>query len=375
MTEPNKEVENVEPDSQVSDKDIDTVVGEAAEIELESKTAERLEQAFSAEEVDPTPEPDEGESEEKPAEETDPTPKEEEEEEVEEVKDEGVVKKDTDETPPISDAYRRAATHRGWTDEEIDALHESNPDLCDKTLSRVYEEVNRASKDFAAIGRQRKEQEVKVEAPATTLVPAPAPPTTAIDMTKLREDVGPDDPVVEAIELMQKQIEAAQSETAQFKAELQQQRIEQPQQVSAAVERERQALGQQIDTYFTGESKLYGDFYGAVAKEDKDWGNLTPGQIANRVAVVEMADQIVMGATTLGREMDFAEGLQLAHMSVSAPLRERVAREKITKEVTKRSKSLTLKPSAATKQEGKATDSKEGLESVTAQRLNKIKWR
>ncbi len=62
-------------------------------------------------------------------------------------------------------------------------------------------------------------------------------------------------------------------------------------------------------------------------------------------------------------------------MSVSAPLRERVAREKITKEVTKRSKSLTLKPSAATKQEGKATDSKEGLESVTAQRLNKIKWR
>jgi len=124
-------------------------------------------------------------------------------------------------------------------------------------------------------------------------------------MTKLREDVGPDDPVVEAIELMQKQIEAAQSETAQFKAELQQQRIEQPQQVSAAVERERQALGQQIDTYFTGESKLYGDFYGAVAKEDKDWGNLTPGQIANRVAVVEMADQIVMGATTLGREMDF----------------------------------------------------------------------
>jgi len=119
MTEPNKEVENVEPDSQVSDKDIDTVVGEAAEIELESKTAERLEQAFSAEEVDPTPEPDESESEEKPAEETDSTP--EEKEEVEEVKDEGVVKEDTDETSPISDAYRRAATHRRRTDEENDA--------------------------------------------------------------------------------------------------------------------------------------------------------------------------------------------------------------------------------------------------------------
>ena len=369
-------------DGEQLDGDIEAVVDETAEIELEAVIAKGLEEASLAEPTESTPEPKEKEE---PAEEEESTPKKEEEEESEAKKDEEVNDKDedaldkgtdeSDETPPISDAYRRAAIHRGWTDEEVDELYKSNPELCEKTLAKVHEEVNRASKDFAAIGRARKEQANKTEQIVQPQPVVPEQPVaSAIDLTKLRDQYGADDPMITVVEAIQQRAIAAEQATATLRAELAQQRTEQPQQVSAAVERERQALGQQINTFFNDEAaKLYDDFYGTVEKGANWDDTLIPGQVANRIAVIEMADQIFAGAESLGRAIEFEEAMQLAHMSVSAPMKERVVRERITKEVTKRGKTLTLKPSSAAKPEGK-DDTEAGRVERTAQRLAKVKW-
>ncbi|KKM16190.1 hypothetical protein LCGC14_1688330 [marine sediment metagenome] len=376
--------DNRPKDGEQLDGDIEAVVDETAEIELEAVIAKKLEEASLAEPTESTPEVKVKylDDEEKPAEEDDSTPEKDEErgatkdEEVKD-KDEDALDKGTnesDETPPISDAYRRAAIHRGWTDEEVDELYKSNPELCEKTLAKVHEEVNRASKDFAAIGRGIKEQATKAEQivqPAVQPVAPVQPVAAAIDLTKLRDRYGADDPMITVVEAMQQRAVAAEQATATLKAELEQQRTEQPQQVSAAVERERQALGQQINTFFNDEAaKLYNDFYGTVEK-GANWNDtLIPGQVANRWAVVEMADQIFAGAESLGRAIEFEEAMQLAHMSVSAPMKERVVREQITKDVTKRSKSLTLKPSTTTKAEA-TTKTEAGLVDIIAKKMAK----
>ena len=61
----------------------------------------------------------------------------------------------------------------------------------------------------------------------------------------------------------------------------------------------------------------YEDFYGTLPKDAVIWDSLSPGQKMNRWAVVEMMDQMIVGATTLGREMKIDEALNLAHLSVT----------------------------------------------------------
>ncbi len=94
--------------------------------------------------------------------------------------------------------------------------------------------------------------------------------------------------------------------------------------------------------------EVYGDFYGKVGDESMfDWSALPPGQLANRRALVDLADQIIAGHELQGKSISTAEGLQLAHMVITEPIREQVIREQISSSVKKRSKGVTLKPSGS----------------------------
>ena len=67
---------------------------------------------------------------------------------------------------------------------------------------------------------------------------------------------------------------------------------------------------------------MYDDFYGALSKDAKNWDTLTQDQKVNRWNVLQMADQMFIGATSQGRDMDVNEALTLAHLSVSETMRE-----------------------------------------------------
>ncbi len=118
------------------------------------------------------------------------------------------------------------------------------------------------------------------------------------------------------------------------------------------------AIAQQLHTFFTGkELEAYKDFYGFPdEKNPYDWSGTTPGQVANRQAVIQEADAIIAGHELQGKQISVAEALEKAHLRVSAPIAEKVIREKIIKEVKKRSKGITLKPS---NRENKIPDTKE----------------
>ncbi|NIV16171.1 MAG: hypothetical protein GWN62_34405, partial [Aliifodinibius sp.] len=102
-----------------------------------------------------------------------------------------------------------------------------------------------------------------------------------------------------------------------------------------------------LHTFFTGKDlDSYKDFYGLPdEKNPYDWSKTTPGQAANRKAVIDEADAIITGYEFQGKQISVAEALEKAHLRVSAPIAERVIREKILSEVKKRSKGVTLKPS------------------------------
>lgn len=367
-----------------------------AEKELLETTEERLEKTFVTGEklempAEPSDEDDDSTPEEEPAEESDdedgPTQAEKKEEakleaeqkdkEVEpEAKDEDADKGDEEESvPQLSDAYCRAAIHRGWTEKEIDDLYKENPELCVRTLGRIYEGVNRSTRDFAAIGRALKLQEttkreVESDKPENK---SGESEFKGVDVEKLRAD-NPDDPLVDVIAGLNQQNKILYDNANKTRSV---QATDQPsgltQEQIRATEKEAAAIEQQIETFFeSDELKKYGDFYGGVSKDDTDWNSLTPGQKMNRWTVVEMMDQMIAGAQVHGRKMEIGEAMNLAHLSVTEPIREKVIREQIKSDVTKRSKSLSLKPSSAAQPESTKPQTPQELEAVTEQRLRKV---
>jgi hypothetical protein len=72
----------------------------------------------------------------------------------------------------------------------------------------------------------------------------------------------------------------------------------------------------------------------------------TPEQAKMVEKVLETADALIAGAAFQGRQLDVNEALVLAHDSVASSVKETVIRDAIRKDVTKRGKGITLKPTA-----------------------------
>lgn len=360
-----------------------------AEAKLEEKTKERLEAVMSGEEL---PEEKPAEGSEKP---DDSTPKESAEEpekkddSTPESKGEGVdegskdadKEKDADEekeTPQLSDAYYRAAIHRGMKPEEIEKFYKDNPELCVQTLGNIYEAVKRSSEEFAEHGRIAKVQaKAKVEAKAKPAAEEKKSEFKGVDFEVLKKaDIDPE--AMAIIEAMNQQNELMFNEVRELKETRSVQEPDQPsgitQEQIRVANREVAVIEQQIENFFKQDDlKGYKDFYGEIPKDAADWDALTPGQKANRWAVIEMMDDMLVGAKVHNRDMKLEKAMELAHLNVSDTIREKVIRENLKAGVTKRSKSLTLKPSGTAKSGGdvKPQTEKELL-TVTSQRLSKL---
>lgn len=276
---------------------------------------------------------------------------------------------DKDEAKQLPDAYYRAAIHRGWTGEEVNDFFKTNPELCLRTLAKVYGEVNQASKDFAFLGRAKKEQ----TAPAKTEVAAKPVETVkpAIDVEALRRQY-PDDPIVDMVAALSEQNSRLMKEVEKVGPALQPSESAQPA-LDAARQAQADAICKQIEGFFSdADMKQYEDFYGKLPSANAQWNTLMPGQHANRWAVVEMMDHIITGAKEHGREINMGDALRMAHLSISEPIREKVIRETIKQDVEKRNKNITLRPSGSTLGVDEKTNTSEGLVSATEKRLRNV---
>jgi len=242
------------------------------------------------------------------------------------------------EKPAIPDNYYRAAIHVGYKPEQISKQYENDAEGTLEFLKQNYEAVNNLSRRFANLGRAA----IELKQKQVEQVPAqqPAMQKSELDMKKLREQYE-DDPfgaTIEAIKALTVKPEQSAVEPAAQAA--------QPDR--AAFEEQAAALQQLHQFFETEDMEVYKDFYGSVPMENMfDWTSLPPGQFANRRALVGLADQIIAGHELQGEQLSTVEGLQLAHLVITEPIREQIVREKITSQVKKRSKGITLKPSGA----------------------------
>lgn len=277
--------------------------------------------------------------------------------------------------PELSEAYYRAAIHMGWSDEDIKASLATNPELATKTFANIYETVNRSSKEFAEFGQAKKKAAAEladIRVPVGKEKPAASEYKSAVDIEQLRRD-NPGDPMVDLIEAQQEQnkmiaeqleaMKAVAPASAQVEVSAEKQR---------ALNQESAAIQQQIEGFFNGdETKPYAEFYGVIPK-DGNWDGLTPGEKANRWAVIEMMDQMIVGAESFGKVMEIDEAIRRAHLSVSEPLREKVIRKGIMDKVIKRSSGISLKPSSTARATSTAPQTPTELVDVTKRRLSKL---
>ena len=247
----------------------------------------------------------------------------------------------------IPEAYVRAAIHNGWKQEDIEAFAEANPEVANKTFENLYNSTNKASREWAAIGRAAREQVIDGSAPAKS-AEADKLEYGGVDIATLKKEFDIDP----AIERMLENSNARDKKLTDAINTLVTSKTAQPQDASrvdraaksydAATEA---AQEQQINGFFAADSMAsYKEFYGDL-RFGETWEQLPPGQARNRYAVYQTADQLLAGSTMQSHPMSLTEALERAHLLVTDGMREEVIRSDIKKTATKRKKSLMFRPS------------------------------
>lgn len=300
----------------------------------------------------------------------DSTPEEKDEKPVD--KDDDEVAKDDDagkadeqkDKPQLSDAYYRAAINSGMDEKEIVDFYAANPELAAKTFAKLHDNMNSLSNEYAALGKHKKEQVADEKVKNTD---SEESSFEKIDLAKLKEEF-PEDSLVDVIGKMQDQMQGMDKELKS--------RPTVANSDASAVENERvRQIGSQIESFFNSDdTQRYSTLYGTVGKTDQDWSNLLPSEQVNRVAVCERAEEIVAGAGVLGREMEFSEALERAHLEISRPVQEKIIRKDIMAQVVKRSKGITLKPSSEARvgTEEEKPNTEKGIIASADARLKKV---
>lgn len=307
-----------------------------------------------------------------------------------EVKDDSIVedgsqaepKVDSDEPTPeaekkdeIPDAYIRAAIHRGWTQEVVDDLVEKSPESAMKILESLYLDVNNASREWSELGRAKIEldrKQVTEPVTATEAVVQEDPATTAL-IVKLRKEYV-DDPLIETVIAGMKKPVSQQPKPQPVSQQRQGYEVATARHNAAA----NAATDQRINTFFSADvMKSYDKFYGKL-ELGQIHEDLSNGQQANRLAVLEEAECIIAGHNMRNQKIELEQAMEKAHFIVTEPIRKQVIRDNLKATATKRKKSMTLKPSDSKRSsDSMNTDSskprnKRELEQSVQQHLNKV---
>ena len=270
----------------------------------------------------------------------------------------------------LEDNVYRAAVHQGWTPEQIQEFMELDPDRARTTLGKLCETNNNLSKNWAEMGRAKLAQDTTQQTETTTTKKGdkPKPEFKEVDISKLKEQYD-NDPIVDLVASQQEQNKVLFDMVNDLNETISTRPPEQQQQV---VDPAAAAVGASIDAYFKQDDmKMFVPFYGSG-------DNLTPGELANRTAMFELADQITAGRALQGLDTTVDEALAQAHMLVTEPIRETMVRKGIVSQLKKRSNSLSLRPAS----KGGDADTtiggdgkpktREELEDVTRDRLAKV---
>ena len=240
------------------------------------------------------------------------------------------VKKDTD-APTLPDNVRRSLIATGWDDDEIDnnlsVLGEEFIPIAERVHGKRMDE----SREWAARGRMVRETEPTPEDTkdvSDTLSP--------IDTADLKTQYGHDPAMSDFIDQMSGKMNASIEAINQILPIVAEQRAHQTEATDAAVK-------QQVDAFFDNGSLVsYEGLYGKGQMQ-----NLEQGFYDSRMAVLQQADALQVGAAQQGRTVSMTEALGMAHEIVSGDFQMEALRAEMKAKVQQRAASITLKPDSS----------------------------
>jgi len=220
-------------------------------------------------------------------------------------------------------------------------LVKSNPELAKKTLEACYLEVNNASKEWSALGRARRDQELESVAQTATEATAEQKGVDVAPVVKKLKKEYPDDPMIDAvIDVLENTAKVANTKPQVPKEQQQYQTA-----TARANATANASMDQRINNFFSSDAmKPYAKFYGKL-ELGQSVTDLSSGQQQNRLAVLDDAEMILSGHRMHGIDLDVIKALEKAHFVVTEPIREQVIRDNLKVAATKRKKSMTLRPS------------------------------
>lgn len=264
----------------------------------------------------------------------------------------------------VPDSYLRAALHQGWKEEEVKELWKDDPEKAERLLKANLTATNNLSNQWSQLGQQQMDVQVPLAVPATTPnnpVPEVNTKYTGLDISKLKgqyDDDGLIDDVIKPLnDLLIKMndklesVEIKQTQASQSNSDKQE----------VANKEKSDAINLQINGFFDSlKSKELKTFYGAGS----DWSKFEGDQAENRMKLLTQADQIKTGAAYQGKEITNEAAMDLANLILSSHLAEQKIIDDIKGSLTKRERSMSLKPSgsrASSVSDGKKDKSEKGL--------------
>jgi len=294
-----------------------------------------------------------------------------EEQEEKEVKDENKeVKDDSKKEHVLPENYFQAMRHVGWEPERIKRVFEADPEQALEDFKFYHDSQNYVTQQTSSLGRAQQKQTQRVTDEATTKVKKDEAEYKGIDLKAIEDELGEDSPAAVAI------IKAVNESNKLLHKEVQdlkQQRVEQ-----AGPSDEEKVIWNTITTHFDSDAmKVFNEFYGSV-DAGKNWEqSLTGAQLQARMNMIYEADAYHAGMKLQGKDVEYSEALNRAHLVISAPIQEKILRNELHGKIKKRSKGITVKSSgkATAKDTSKKKDPEATLLSKTKDRLKKLTGR
>ncbi len=248
-----------------------------------------------------------------------------------------------DEKSTLDPLLMHAARRAGLSDEDVSSFHGSDPDIAERMFRRFKEQQDGLSAEYGRLGAQQRTVADRDEAQAVATKPveggtSPLERVYGKDkLEALREKFDPEliDEIVGPI-------------LAPVAAMMQQQE-----------EINLQAVSREIDSFFSGLDEGLGNLYGQSS-------DVTDEQFGRRESLGRLAGQIQDGAALSGLNLSTSECLERA-LGVHA--REHLGeleRKKVTRQVRKRSESLSHRPTQRRTRRGAPT-SPEAADEAAAQ--------
>jgi hypothetical protein len=256
------------------------------------------------------------------------------------------------EEPTLNPLLIQAARRAQWTDDEINELIDSSPEVAERTFTRLLQSMNDVAAEYGRIGAAAMDhlpQQMGVPPVSQTIAPQQQvnPGVNQFGVPQHGQIQQEGDNLLASIygERLPQLTESYGKDAIQDLIQpLVTNLLEPVRQLQAEAQRQRtEATAQEVSTFFGGLPEEMKGLYGSGSQVSGE-------QYESRQQLARLADQIYTGAASQGLTLSIGECLDKASMLHASGHLAGLERRKITEQVRRRSKQKTQRPTSRRRQ-------------------------